>query len=83
MLKTACRIVIILLISMTMGVGIFHIVNYAIVHSGISFEEWPETFKWLRHISSLGLIGIFEHALPFVVATAIVVGIERLVILKK
>jgi hypothetical protein len=83
MLKITYRILIVLLISVTIGVGIFHIVNYAIVRPGISFEKWPETFKWLRHVSSLGLIGIFEHALPFVVAIVIVAGIERLVISKK
>jgi len=78
MLKIINRVFIILLISVVVGVGIFNIVNYVIATSSISFEGWPGIFKWFRHLSSLGLIGIFEHVFPFVIATIIVVGVERL-----
>jgi len=78
MLKIINRVFIILLISAVVGAGIFTIVNYVIATSRISFDGWPGIFKGLRHLSSLGLIGIFEHVFPFVIATTIVVGIERL-----
>jgi len=78
MLKITNRILIILLISVMIGFGVFKIVNHVIdTTSGSSFESWSEVFKWLRHFSSLGLIGVIAHALPFVLITVVVIGIER------
>jgi hypothetical protein len=73
------RILTILLIFAATGFVILQIVNREIERaSPNSFEGWPALFTWLRHLSSMGLIGAIAHTLPFFLATVIVVVVERL-----
>ena len=79
MLSITKRILTLLLIFTVTAFVVLQIVNREIESaSPTSFEGWPDFFKWLRHLSSMGLIGVIAHALPFFLATVLVVVADRL-----